>query len=81
MAEETSFPSSRFHDERGRRFDQHQIEPHTWKDEKHTITILGENLIINQSDAVQTKIHQFLHELGITRQQHDENNRPFHGFS
>lgn len=58
-----------------------QIEPHSWKDEKHTITILGECLIINQSEAVQTKISQFLLELGITRQQHDENNRPFYGFS
>jgi hypothetical protein len=58
-----------------------QIEPHTWKDEKHSITILGECLIINQSEAVQTKIYQFLQQLGITREQFDENNRPFYGFS
>ncbi len=58
-----------------------QVEPHTWKDDKHSITILGECLIINQSEAVQTKIYHFLRDLGITREQFDENNRPFHGFS
>lgn len=58
-----------------------QIEPHTWKDDKHSISILGECLIINQSEAVQTKIYHFLRDLGITREQFDENNRPFYGFS
>jgi len=46
------------------------IEPASWDGEKHKIDALGESLIVTHSQATQRKLHELLHDLGITEAQH-----------
>ena len=46
------------------------IEPGSWTDDKHKIDALGESLIVTHSQAAQRKLHELLHDLGITEAQH-----------
>ena len=49
-----------------------QIEPASWANPQYTITTLGQNLIVNQTHANQEKIRAFLRQLGITKEQVDD---------
>jgi hypothetical protein len=41
------------------------IEPASWNDERVSIALLGEKLVITQSQATQRKVAEFLHELEV----------------
>jgi hypothetical protein len=47
------------------------IEPGSWADDKHRIDALGPSLIVTHSQATHRKLHDLLHELGITQSQHN----------
>ncbi len=49
-----------------------QIEPASWANPQYTISTLGQNLIVNQTRANQEKIRAFLKQLGITKEQVDD---------
>lgn len=49
-----------------------QIEPASWTKPEHTISTLGQNLIVTQTRANQLKIHALLQQLGITKEQVDD---------
>lgn len=46
------------------------IEPGSWDGEKHRLDLLGESLIVTHSQTAQRKLHELLHDLGITQAQH-----------
>lgn len=49
-----------------------QVAPESWAKPEHTISSLGQNLIVTQTHANHVKIHALLQQLGITKEQVDD---------